>query len=305
MSESQSFVPRRSCLYMPGANERALEKAKSLDADVVIFDLEDAVSPEAKEQARQSVVSAVESKAYGYRQVVVRINGLDTEWGREDLQASMQAGPDAILVPKITTADDIYQLSAAMDSVTERLASEEGVTDVKSTQLWVMIEMPEAILNIREIAAAAASTRLEAFVMGTNDLAKETYSSFSPQREAFHYALSVSVMAARANGLLAIDGVFNDIGDADGFLGECQQGRMLGFDGKSLIHPKQLEVANTVYAPDEDEYQQSLAVINAFAQVENKDKGVIKVNGKMTERLHLQMAERVVAIRQAIDSRQC
>lgn len=293
MPETSSYRPRRTCLYMPGANQRALEKAKTLDADTVIFDLEDAVAPEVKDEARDNVCAAVESKSYGFREVVVRINGLDTEWGKADLEAVMISRPAAILVPKVNTAEDIFQLSAAMDQ-----AGESG-----DTKLWVMIETPQAILNIREIAAASTSTRLAAFILGTNDLAKEMYASFSPQREAFQYALSASLMAARAHGLLAIDGVFNDISDTDGLKQECEQGKLMGFDGKTVIHPAQLVIANKAFSPSEDELATSRAIVEAFALPENKGKGAIKVKGKMTERLHLEQAERIIEIAEAIAGR--
>lgn len=275
---------------MPGANQRALEKARTLDTDTVVFDLEDAVAPELKEEARLNVVAAVESRSYGHREVVVRINGLATEWGADDLKAVLDAEPDAILVPKVNSADDIFQLSAAIDNVVKE-------SDIK---LWVMIETPNAILNIKEISEAAKNTRLSALVMGTNDLAKDMLAQFSPQREAFRYALSVSLMAARANGLLAIDGVFNDINDDDGLLQECRQGKLMGFDGKSVIHPAQLATANEVFSPSEAEITQSRAIVEAFEQPENKNKGAIKVNGKMTERLHLEQAERIIAIAELI-----
>ena len=293
MLENSNFRPRRTCLYMPGANQRALEKAKTLDADTVIFDLEDAVAPELKDEARENVCAAVESKSYGFREVVVRINGLDTEWGKADLEAMMISNPDAILAPKVDTQEDIFQLSAAMDQ------ADQGV----DTKLWVMIETPQAIMNIREIGAAANATRLSVFVMGTNDLAKEMFAVSSPQREAFQYALSCTLMAARANGLLAIDGVFNDINDSDGLLQECKQGKLLGFDGKSVIHPSQLATTARVFSPTEEEIIQSRAIVEAFMQPENQSKGAIKVNGKMTERLHLEQAERIIAIAEAIENR--
>jgi len=283
--------PRRSCLYMPGANARALEKAKGLAADTLILDLEDAVAPEAKREARDMVCATVKSGGYGKREIVIRVNGSDTEWGEDDLKAAVAAGPDAILAPKVITGSDIDRLDAAM--------TQAGAPTAMA--LWVMIEMPKAILNIQDIAAAAERTRLSAFVMGTNDLAKELRAvNDAPVRTGFQTALSLSVMAARAYDLLAIDGVFNGIGDADGLEAECVQGRALGFDGKTLIHPSQLDTANRNFAPAPDDVAQAHAVIAAFADPDNAGKGVIKVNGKMTELLHLEEAHRVVAVAAAI-----
>ena len=283
--------PRRSCLYMPGANPRALEKAKSLAADTLIFDLEDAVAPEAKLEARETVCAAVTAGGYGNREVVVRINGLDTEWGLDDLKAAAAASPDAILAPKVIDGGDIDRLNDAM--------SRAGAPDEMG--LWVMIEMPKAILNIQDIAEAVGRTRLPAFVMGTTDLAKELRGvNDPPVRTAFQTSLGLSVAAARAYDLLAIDGVFNGIGDEDGLSAECQQGRLMGFDGKTLIHPSQLDAANRIFAPAEEDVDQAKAVIAAFADPANAGKGVLKVNGKMTELLHLEEAQRTVAVADAI-----
>ncbi|MBR9834536.1 MAG: CoA ester lyase [Alphaproteobacteria bacterium] len=283
--------PRRSCLYMPGANARAIEKAKGLAADSVIFDLEDAVAPDAKAEARAAVCAAVKAGGYGKRELVIRINGLDTEWGLEDLKAAVAAGPDAILAPKVIDGGDIDRLNDAM--------SRAGAPETMG--LWVMIEMPKAILNIQEIAEAVGRTRLTAFVMGTNDLAKEFRAiNNPPERTAFQTALSMSVMAARAYDLLAIDGVFNDIKDEHGLIAECEQGRVMGFDGKTLIHPSQLEATNRIFAPSPADVEQAHAVIAAFADPANAGKGVLKVNGKMTELLHLEEARRVVDVAEAI-----
>jgi len=283
--------PRRSCLYMPGANARALEKAKGLAADSLIFDLEDAVAPEAKVEARDTVCGAVKAGGYGKREVVIRINGLDTEWGLDDLKAAVEAGPDAILAPKVIDGGDIDRLNDAMS----RAGAPEDMG------LWVMIEMPKAILNIQDIAEAVGRTRLTAFVMGTNDLAKELRAvNDPPARTAFQTSLGMTVAAARAYDILAIDGVFNGIGDEDGLNAECVQGRTLGFDGKTLIHPSQLAAANTVFAPAEADVEQARAVIEAFADPANAGKGVLKVNGKMTELLHLEEAQRTVAVAEMI-----
>jgi citrate lyase subunit beta/citryl-CoA lyase len=276
---------------MPGANSRALEKAKSLAADAVIFDLEDAVAPDAKLEARDTVCSAVKAGGYGVREVIIRINGLDTEWGLDDLKAAVEAGPDAILAPKVIDGGDIDRLNDAM--------SRAGAAETMG--LWVMIEMPKAILNIQDIAEAVGRTRLTAFVMGTNDLAKELRGINDPPiRTAFQTSLGLTVAAARAYDLLANDGVFNGIGDKDGLRAECEQGRLLGFDGKTLIHPSQLETANEIFAPTPADVEQALAVIAAFADPANAGKGVLKVNGKMTELLHLEEAQRTVTVAEAI-----
>jgi citrate lyase subunit beta/citryl-CoA lyase len=276
---------------MPGANERALEKAKTLSADTLIFDLEDAVAPDAKLAARETIAAALAGGGYDPREIVIRINGLDTEWGHDDLRAAVAAGPDAILAPKVTGAADIDLLNKALD---------EAGADA-DLDLWVMIEMPLALFRLDEIAAASKRTRLRAFVMGTNDLAKEMRAlNDPPQRTAFQTALSLSVAAARAYDLVAIDGVYNGIGDEAGLAAECRQGRLMGFDGKTLIHPSQLATANGVFAPAPDDVAQARAVIAAFSDPANAGKGVLKVNGKMTELLHLEEARRTVEVAEAI-----
>ena len=290
MTSTAQFRPRRSCLYMPGANPRALEKAKSLTADMLILDLEDAVAPDAKSAARQVISDAVKERAYGTREVVIRINGLDTQWGRDDLNMAVAAGPDGILVPKVISGEQVLEIDNAL--------TEAGAP--ADLGLWVMIEMPLAILNIQEIAAAAQNSRLTGFVMGTNDLAKEFNAIATADRFAFQVPLALALAAARAYGLVAIDGVYNDIKNEDGLAAECEQGRVLGFDGKTLIHPAQLESANRVFSPDPEDIAQAEAVIEAFSLAENQGKGVIKVNGKMTEILHLEQAKRLVAVNAAI-----
>lgn len=282
--------PRRSCLYMPGANLKALEKARTLAADVLLLDLEDSVAPEAKETARTQVVRAVQAGGYGKREVIVRVNALSTPWGREDIAAAAVARPDGVLAPKVETGE---QVAALDDALTEAGYADEAA-------LWIMIETPRAILNIADIAAAARGTRLTCFVLGLNDLAKETRARPGANRAPFFAALSLAVTAARAHGLTAIDGVYNDIADAAGFEAECRQGMEFGFDGKTLIHPSQIEIANTVFAPSAEEIARARAVIDAFALPENTGKGVIKVDSRMTELLHLEEARRVVAIAEAI-----
>jgi citrate lyase subunit beta/citryl-CoA lyase len=292
MTSPTPFRPRRSCLYMPGANPRALEKAKSLSADMLILDLEDAVAPEAKAEARQVILDAVNERAYGAREVVIRINGLDTQWGHDDLKMAVSAKPDGILVPKVISGEQVLELEKAL--------SDAGAP--VDLSLWVMIEMPLAILNIQEIAAAAQHSRLTGFVMGTNDLAKEFNAIPTADRSAFQVPLGLALAAARAYGLVAIDGVYNDIKNEEGLVAECEQGRILGFDGKTLIHPAQLEPTNRVFSPDPADVAQAEAVIEAFLQAENQGKGVLKVNGKMVELLHLEQAKRLVAINDAIQA---
>ncbi len=294
MTIENAYRPRRSCLYMPGANVRALEKAQSLPADMLILDLEDAVAPELKAQARDNVSKAVQDGGYGEREVVVRTNSLATEWGPDDLAMVAAVSPDGVLIPKVECADDIRKIDVA-------LGQAGAPADLG---LWVMIEMPRAILRIEEIAAASRDTRLAGFVMGTNDLGKEFNAVATPDRQAFQVSLGLSLAAARAYGLAAIDGVFNDIKDETGLTDECRQGRVLGFDGKTLIHPAQLEIANKLFSPDPEDVAQARAVIAAFSLPENRGKGVIKVGGKMTELLHLEQAQRLVAIDDAIVSRQ-
>lgn len=278
---------------MPGANAKALEKAKSLAADVVLLDLEDSVAPEAKQEAREAVVAAVSGGGYGGREVVVRVNGLATPWGRDDISAVAAAGPDGVLAPKVESGEDVRALDDAM--------TEAGFGE--HAGLWLMIETPRAILSLADIAAAARATRLRCLVMGTNDLAKEMRAKPGADRAPFHAALASAVCAARAEGLAAIDGVFNDIANAQGFEAECRQGLAFGFDGKTLIHPSQIDVCNAVFSPTEEEIARARAIIAAFDAPENAGKGVIKVDGKMTELLHLEDARRVVAVAQAIAER--
>ncbi|HEY7553059.1 MAG TPA: CoA ester lyase [Hyphomicrobiaceae bacterium] len=284
--------PRRSALYMPGSNARALEKAKSLPADALILDLEDAVAPEAKEAARAQVCAAVKAGGYGGREVVIRINGLETPWGAADLEAAFGAAPDAVLVPKVGSGADIAR-------VTERLGKAGAPERLR---LWAMIETPLAILNIGAIAAAAREpgARLSCFVMGTNDLVKETRADLSKNRRPALYWLSAAVTAARAYGLDALDGVYNNFKDAEGFQRECLHGRALGFDGKTLIHPDQIVVANEVFAPPEAEVALARGIIAAFDRPENKGRGAITVDGRMVELMHAEAARRTVAIAAAI-----
>lgn len=280
--------PRRSVLYMPGANERALEKGRSLAADALILDLEDSVAPEAKAEARLRVAAAVKAGGYGRRELVIRINAFDTPWAEEDMVAAMQAAPDAILVPKVSSAMAVRRAVGAMAGADPR------------TRLWVMMETPLAILNAGEIAGA--DQRLACLVLGTNDLVKETRARSSGSRFALVPMLTNCVLAARAYGLDVIDGVFNDFKNEDGFRAECEQGRDLGMDGKTLIHPGQIATCNAIFAPSTEEISWSRKVIAAFVEPSNASKGVITIDGKMVERLHLAMAERVVAVAEAISN---
>lgn len=291
-SLEMSHRPRRSCLYLPGAKPRVLEKAKSLAADTLIFDLEDSVLPEQKNEARTAVAEAIAAGGYGSRELIVRINGADTSWHTDDIAMAASSGAHGLLVPKVETADDIAQLSAALD----RAGAPADFA------LWAMVETPRILLELGSISAAAPGTRLGALVMGTNDLAKALQARNTPDRAAFQTALSLTVAAARAGGLLAIDTVYNDYSDEVGLRVECDQGRILGFDGKTLIHPAQIAAANEIFAPSEAEVAGAQAIIAAFDLRENQGKGVLTVNGKMVERLHLDQARTLTAQAEAIAS---
>jgi citrate lyase subunit beta/citryl-CoA lyase len=280
------FRPRRSVLYMPSSNERALEKAKAIPCDGLILDLEDAVAPDAKPAARQSAAAAVRSGEYGARELTIRINGMDTEWHQEDLQVACAAGPDAIVVPKVNSADAVLELVESM----------VGAGAPEKTKLWAMVETPYAMLHAEEIAAA--SDRLTVLVMGTNDLAKELYAEHVPGRQPLLTGLSLALLAARATGKVILDGVYNDVKNNDGFLAECQQGRELGFDGKTLIHPSQVEGANAAFAPSEQAVSDAQGILQAWE--DGKGSGVVTYNGRMIENLHVESAQRTLQIHQAI-----
>jgi citrate lyase subunit beta/citryl-CoA lyase len=284
--------PRRSALYMPGSNARAIEKAKTLAADVVIFDLEDAVAPDVKAEARERVCAAVNAGGYGRRELVIRVNALETPWGEADLAAAVAAAPDAILVPKVSSAEAL----AAVGLRLRKLGAAER------TRVWAMIETPLAILNAESIASAArdVDTRLDCFVMGTNDLAKDTRARLLPGRAAMLPWLMTALAAARAHGIDILDGVYNGLSDAEGFRAECAQGRDFGFDGKTLIHPDQIAAANEIFAPSPGEVENARAIVAAFEQPENAGKGAISLGGRMVERLHVEMARRVLALAEAI-----
>jgi citrate lyase subunit beta/citryl-CoA lyase len=286
--------PRRSVLYMPGSNARALEKGRDLPADGLILDLEDAVAPEAKLQARQAVVNALR-QGFGEREVLVRINGLDTRWWVEDIDAVAAARPDAVLVPKVSSPRQLQDLAARLVDMG---------TDPR-VRVWAMMETPLAMLNVRDIAAAAldSETRLAGFVMGTNDLAKDTRAHLIAGRAPMVPWLMNCLAAARAYGLDILDGVYNDLSDADGFAAECRQARDFGFDGKTLIHPRQIEPCNAAFSPSAEEVEVARKILAAFDLPENENKGVLQVDGRMVERLHAEMARRTVAIADAIGKR--
>ncbi|WP_375458670.1 HpcH/HpaI aldolase/citrate lyase family protein [uncultured Enterovirga sp.] len=287
--------PRRSVLYMPGSNARAIEKAKALPADTIILDLEDSVAPEAKAEARNQVATAVRAGCFGAREVVVRVNGPDTPWAEDDLAAAIAAGPDAILLPKVSDPGAIRAAEARLTAA--------GASD--RIRLWAMIETPLAILRLDAIAAAASGpgARLACLVLGTNDLAKDTRARMVPGRWTMLPWLLTALAAARANGLDAIDGVYSDLSDADGFRAECEQGRDIGFDGKTLIHPNQIAAANEAFAPSPAEIEAARGIIAAFERPENAGRGVISLDGRMVERLHAEMAARTVAVAESIAGR--
>jgi citrate lyase subunit beta/citryl-CoA lyase len=287
MSESTPR-PLRSVLYMPGSNARALEKAKAIPADGLILDLEDAVAPEAKAQAREQVCDAARSGEYGERVVTIRVNGLDTEWHGPDITAAAAARPAAIVVPKVNSAQDVLQVESALMTAN----ADESIA------IWAMIETPAAILQIEQIASA--TPRLTTFVMGTNDLLSELRALHTPERTALVHSLAQCVLAARAHGKTILDGVYNDVKDDAGFAAECTQGRVLGFDGKTLIHPSQVAPCNVAFAPSEKDVEHARAVIEAFEQSLREGKGVATVNGKLIENLHVADARRVLAFAEAI-----
>jgi citrate lyase subunit beta/citryl-CoA lyase len=280
--------PRRSVLYMPGANTRALDKARTLPADALIFDLEDAVATDAKEAARANVVAAAKSKSYGKREIAIRCNGLGTPWGDADVAAIATSGADAILVPKVESAADVASIVALLDA--------SGAPS--SMAVWAMMETPKGILRAEEVAGSHA--RLQLFVMGTNDLVKDMRARHTPMRLPIVTALGLGMLAARAHGLTILDGVYNDIQDAAGFKAVCQQGLEMGFDGKTLIHPSQVEPCNEVFAPSAAELEMAGKIVTAFKAAQAQGKGVVTVDGRMIENLHVEQAERALALAAAI-----
>jgi citrate lyase subunit beta/citryl-CoA lyase len=282
--------PRRSALYMPASNARAVEKARALPCDVVILDLEDAVAPEAKPEARAAAAAAVKAGGFGRREVVIRVNGLSTPWGADDLAAAAEAGPDAVLVPKVNSPADVEAYDRAL------------VGAPAATRLWAMIETCPAMFDLLGIAAASARTRLAAFTMGINDLAKEMKARQTPGREAFAPFLSMAVAAARAHGLVALDGVHNDIDDLALLEASCRQGAAFGFDGRSVIHPTHLDICNRVYAPPHEEVAWAAAVVAAFEDPANEGRGALRVEGRLAERLHLSEARRLLDLAASIEA---
>lgn len=280
--------PRRSALYMPGANARALDKARSLAADVLILDLEDAVAPDAKEQARAQVMAAVHEGGYGSRELVIRVNGLDTPWGHADLVAAATAGADAVLICKVDSAEGVRQA--------DRVLRAAGAPD--TLRLWVMMETPRAMLAAGEIAGACP--RMECLVMGTSDLTKDLNALATRDRLPMVTSLGLCMLAARAYGLTALDGVHVDLDDAGGLAASCRQGRELGFDGKTLIHPKQLDAANEAFAPSVEELARARRIIAAHAEAVAAGKGITLVDGKLIEALHVETARRVVALAEVV-----
>jgi citrate lyase subunit beta/citryl-CoA lyase len=278
--------PRRSVLYMPAANERALEKAQTIPADAIIFDLEDAVAPDAKPDARAKAVAAVQSGLYGNRELTIRCNGLDTEWGSDDVTAAAGAHPSAVVIPKVDSVDYVERVAGLLDAA--------GASDV---MIWPMIETPTAMFNVREIAA---HPRVAVLVMGTNDLAKELRSPLVPGRHPLVAHLATALLAAREAGKVILDGVYNDVKNADGFEAECRQGMEMGFDGKTLIHPSQVEPANDIWAPSADDIDYAERVIAAFDEAVADGRGVVTVDGRMIENLHVDNARRVLATAAAI-----
>lgn len=286
-----SLTPRRSVLYMPGANERALEKAKTLDADALILDLEDAVAPDAKPAARERVCAAVASGEYGRKELTIRVNGLDTAWFADDLAAAAAVGPGGIVVPKVSSVADVQTIETAMEKA--------GAPD--HTFIWAMVETPIAMLHCEEIASA--SERIAVLVMGTNDLAKELRAAHVPGRQPLLTGLGLCLLAARATGKAILDGVYNDVKDAEGFAAECRQGVEMGFDGKTLIHPGQIGPCNEAWAPSADVVDDARALIAAFETAVAAGQGVVVHNGRMVENLHVETARRVLAFHEAITAR--
>jgi citrate lyase subunit beta / citryl-CoA lyase len=283
---SDEFRPRRSVLYMPAANERAVEKAKTIACDAIIFDLEDAVAPDAKAAARDRAAAAVRSSEYGRRELTIRCNGLATPWGADDLAAAGAALPAAVVVPKVDAVEYVDDVAAHLDRV-----------GAAAIPIWAMIETPKAVLDVRAIAA---HPRVEVLVLGTNDLARELRAPLIAGRANLLPHLATALLAAREAGKVALDGVYNDVADAEGFAAECRQGVELGFDGKTLIHPSQVEPANRAWSPSDEEIELSRRIIDAYAEAEKEGRGVVTVDGRMIEHLHVANARRTLAVADAV-----
>lgn len=285
---SPTIRPRRSALYMPASNQRALDKAKTLSADVLIFDLEDAVAPDAKDLAREQAVQALAAGGFGQREIIVRINALSTPWGVVDAQAVARSGAQGVALPKVESADMLRQVL--------NLLTDAGAPD--DLGLWAMVETPRGVLAAHEIAAA--TPRLTGLIMGTSDLAKDLRCAHTPDRQPLLTSLSLCLLAARANGLCILDGVHLDLDDMEGFTLSCQQGRDLGFDGKTLIHPKTITLANEIFAPAATDVAWAEKIIAAHTEATAAGKGVVVVDGRLVENLHVERARQVVALSQAI-----
>jgi len=281
--------PRRSALYMPGSNPRALQKGRSLPADALILDLEDAVAPDAKDEARSNISAALSEGGYGGREILIRVNGLDSPWGRDDLIAMATSGADGIVLPKVESADMVRKAALLL----------EGAGAPAGLGIWCMIETPLGVLHAEEIATA--SSRMTGFIMGTSDLAKELHCLHTPERLPFMMSLNQVILVARAYGLAALDGVHLDLSDDEGFEASCRQGLELGFDGKTLIHPKTIDRANSVFGPDADEVEFSHRIISAFEEAQAEGKGVVVLDGKLVENLHVENARRVLALAGTIE----
>ncbi len=284
---TDSLRPRRSVLYMPAANARALEKAKAISADALIFDLEDAVAPDSKDTAREQAAAAAASGEYGRRELTIRCNGLDTPWGADDLAAAAAAGPSAVVIPKVSGVEGLAEVAKRLEA--------GGAPD--HTRIWAMVETPLAIFSVREIAAFE---RVEVLVMGTNDLAKEIRAEPVPGRAPLYPHLATAILAAREAGVVILDGVYNDVRDPEGFEVEARQGFEMGFDGKTLVHPDQVEPTNRIWAPTEDQVVHARRVIEAFDEAKAEGKGVVTVDGRMIENLHVDNARRTLAVADAI-----
>ena len=279
--------PRRSVLYMPSSNERALDKAKSIACDALIFDLEDAVAPDAKETARTNAVAAAQSGDYGHREITIRCNGLTTPWGADDLTAAATSGAASVVIPKVDSVD-------YLDEIEQRLDAAGAPAEMT---IWAMIETPTAIMDVRAIAH---HPRVNVLVMGNNDLAKELRTGVLPERTPLIPHLAMALLGAREADKVILDGVYNDVRDPDGFLVEAEQGKAMGFDGKTLVHPSQVDPANEVWAPSADEVDFSRRVIEAFEEAEADGRGVVTVDGRMIENLHVENAKRILAVADAI-----
>ncbi|MCG6205744.1 CoA ester lyase [Rhodopseudomonas sp. HC1] len=285
--------PRRSLLFMPGSNARALEKARVVPADGLILDLEDAVAPDAKAQAREQIAAAVAAKGFGHREVLVRINALDSPWWLDDIAMAAKVKPDGILVPKVSSVQDLAAIAARLSDLNADMA----------IRVWIMIETARGVLHAEELAAQVhdSETRLAGFVFGPNDISRETGIRMLPGRSTMIPMMTHCILAARVHGLVVLDGPYSDIANVDGLGAECAQSRDLGFDGKTLIHPGQIDACNAAFTPPADDIAQARAILTAFDRPENQGRGAIQLDGRMVERLHAEIAKKTIAIADAIE----